>query len=198
VELAERVIRAVGGHPGVRRIQLVGSRAAGPAREESDWDFLVEARDFVAVAAALPSLLAPLEPLAQQWDRLSDEQCWMLILRGPTKVDLIFPEEPHEHEHPWKPSADNLDALDAHFWDWMLWLWSKETGGKREIVSSELQKLFVHLLDPLGVEEVPSSISEAVSSYRWARDRAEQRLGCVISRELDSEVAFKLDAGMTS
>jgi hypothetical protein len=192
VDLAERVIRAVGGHPGVRRIQLVGSRAAGHAREESDWDFLVEARDFTAVAAALPSLLAPLKPLAQQWDRLSDEQCWMLILRGPTKVDLIFPEEPHEHELPWKPSADNLHALDAHFWDWMLWLWSKETSGKSDVVASELRKLFVHLLEPLGVEALPSSIREAVSCYRTARNRAEQRLGCVISRDLDSGVAFKL------
>jgi hypothetical protein len=195
VDLGERVIRAVGGHPGVRRIRLVGSRAAGNAKQESDWDFRVEARDFAAVAAALPSLLAPLEPLAQQWDRLSHEQCWMLILRGPTKVDLIFPEEPHEHEPRWEPSADNLHALDAHFWDWMLWLWSKETGGKRDVVGSELRKLFDHLLDPLGVEEVPSSISEAVSSYRRARDRAEQRLGCAISRELDSEVAPKLTRG---
>jgi len=67
----------------VRSIELVGSRATGEARPESDWDFRVEARDFDAVAAALPALLAPLEPLAQQWDRLSDEQCWMLILRGP-------------------------------------------------------------------------------------------------------------------
>jgi hypothetical protein len=173
----------------VRRIELVGSRATGQARADSDWDFRVEARDFGAVAAALPELLAPLEPLAEQWDRLSDEQCWMLILRGPVKVDLIFPEEPHVHEPPWVPSAENLDAIDAHLWDWLLWLRSKEASGKDELVSAELEKLFVHLLRPLGVERVPSSVAEAVELYRPARDAAAARFGCAIPPVLEAEVA---------
>jgi hypothetical protein len=163
----------------------VGSRATGRARPDSDWDFRVEARDFAVVAAALPELVAPLEPLAQQWDRLSDEQCWMLILRGPVKVDLIFPEEPHVHEPPWVPSAENLGAIDAHLWDWLLWLSSKEG----ELVAAELEKLFVHLLRPLGVERVPSSIAEAVELYRPARDATAARLGCVIPPALEAEVA---------
>lgn len=167
----------------------MGSRATGQARADSDWDFRIETQDFDALAAALPELLAPLKPLAEQWDRLSDEQCWMLILRGPVKVDLIFPEEPHAHEPPWVPSAENLDAIDAHLWDWLLWLRPKEASGKRELVADELEKLFIHLLRPLGVERVPTSVADAVELYRPARDVAAATLGCVISPALEAEVA---------
>src|SRR5438874_1691048 len=80
MDLAERIIATVAPHAAVRTIHLVGSRAEGRATEFSDWDFRVDARDFNAAARALPQLLAPLEPLAQQWDRLSPESCWMLIL----------------------------------------------------------------------------------------------------------------------
>jgi predicted nucleotidyltransferase len=192
--LADRVTALVARHPEVRGIELAGSRATGHARPDSDWDFLVEARDFGAVAAALPELLAPLEPLAQQWDRLSDEQCWMLILRGPVKVDLIFPEEPHVHEPPWAPSTENLDAIDAHLWDWLLWLRSKERSGKDELVPAELEKLFVHLLRPLGAECVPSSVADAVELYRPARDAQAARFGCPIAPALEAEVAPALAA----
>jgi hypothetical protein len=112
----------------------------------------------------------------------------MMILRGPVKVDLIFPSERHEHEPPWKPAAENLEALDAHFWDWMLWLWSKHTSGKSDLVANELRKLRDHLLDPLGVERPPSSIPAAIAAYRGARDRAEQQFGFGVSRELETEV----------
>lgn len=155
----------------------------------SDWDFAVTTTDFSAVAPALPELLAPLEPLAQQWDRLSERFCWMLMLRGPTKVDLIFVEEPHAPEPPWELSAENLDSMDAHFWDWMLWLRGKRAKGETELVADELRKLFVHLLSPLGVSEIPSSISEAVSRYRDAREVTERRLGRHVQRALEHEVA---------
>jgi hypothetical protein len=180
VTLAERVTAAVSPHPAVRSIRLAGSRADGRATDLSDWDFLVEAGDFEAVAAALPRLVAPLDPLVQQWDRLSNEWCYMLILSGPVKVDLIFPSEPHEHEPPWQPSPDNLAAIDAHFWDWTLWLRSKEAAGKTEQVESELVKLFDHLLAPLGADRAPSSVAEAVQSYRALRSRP---------TELEQEVA---------
>jgi hypothetical protein len=177
----------------VRRIVLAGSRAEGRATEWSDWDFLVEAVDFAAAAVALPSLLAPLEPLVQQWDRLSREQCWMLILPEPAKVDLIFPGEPHALEPPWVPSADNLGPIDDHFWDWMLWLKGKEAGGKRALVGAELRKLHDNLLGPLGGEAVPSSLAEAVAAYQTARDRAERRFGRPVRREVEAAVAPVLE-----
>jgi hypothetical protein len=189
VTLEERVARALCAHPAVRRVELVGSRAEGGATELSDWDFRVEAEDFADLAAALPDLVEELEPLAAQWDRLSQTQCFMLIVPGPAKVDLIFPEQPHVHEPPWRPDRENLAELDAHFWDWMLWLNAKEAGGKREHVSDELEKLTAHLLGPLGVEQVPGSVAEAVAAYREARARAERDLGVAVPRELERAVA---------
>jgi len=189
VDLAKQIIDAVAPHPGVRSIYLVGSRAEGRATEQSDWDFRVETSDFAAVADALPRLLAPLKPLAQQWDRLSSEYCWMLMLRGPVKVDLILVDEPHIDEPPWKPSRDNLAGIDAHFWDWMLWLRGKEVAGKADLVATNLDKLFDHLLAPLGSERPPSSIREALALYRAARTRAERRFAHRVSRDLEAEVA---------
>jgi hypothetical protein len=125
----------------------------------------------------------------QQWDRLSPTWCWMLILPGPVKVDLIFPSEPHEPGPPWEPSADNLGAIDDHFWDWMLWLKGKEVAGKREQVGSELDKLFQHLLGPLGAARAPSSVAEAVDSYEAVRSRAEQRFGVAVPRDVEAVVA---------
>src|SRR5947207_675148 len=139
MNLDERIIATVAHHPAVRGIRLVGSRAEGRANEFSDWDFLVDTNDFDVVAQGLRELLAPLEPLVQQWDRLSPEWCWMLILHGPAKVDLIFPHEPHDNEPPWEPNAENLDAIDAHFWDWMLWLRSKHASAKTDLIASELE-----------------------------------------------------------
>ncbi len=173
----------------MRRIELGGSRAEGGATEWSDWDFLVEAGDFDALADALPPLLAPLDPVVQQWDRLSPTWCWMLILRGPVKVDLIFPDEPHVLEPPWEPSADNLGAIDDHFWDWIIWLKGKEAAGKREQVDAELDKLFQHLLGPLGAERLPASVPEAVESYQAARSQAERRFGMAVPRDVEAVVA---------
>jgi hypothetical protein len=194
VTLGDRVVRAVAAHPAVREIQLVGSRAEGHATELSDWDFHVETDDFEGLARSLPRLVAELGPLARQWDRLSREWCYMLILPGPAKVDLIFPDYPHTEEPPWEPSRDSLADLDAHFWDWMLWLSAKEAAGKNELVASELEKLTQHLLAPLGSERVPSSVAEAVGRYRAARDRSERELGVHVPRELESAVAPRLTA----
>jgi len=186
---------AVSPHPAVRHIELVGSRAEGRATRWSDWDFGVQTSDFAALAEALPELLIPLEPLVQQWDRLSSEQCWMLILSGPVKVDLIFPEVTHAKEEPWKAGADTLAGIDDHFWDWMLWLRGKEAAGKSDLVATELDKLFGHLLAPLGAERVPLSVADAVTVYRAARDRAERRFDTVVSRRVELEVAPALANG---
>jgi hypothetical protein len=180
---------AVGRHPAVRSISLAGSRAEGRATERSDWDFVVAADDFPALAVDLPGLCAPLAPIAMQWDRLSPHQCWMLMLRGPTKIDLLFPDEPHELEPPWEPTRENLSGIDDHFWDWTLWLRSKEAAGRREQVEAELEKLFRHLLGPLGVTETPGSVAEAVVVYRDARATAERRFDYEVPRDLETAVA---------
>lgn len=180
---------AVGRHPAVRSIELAGSRAESRANDRSDWDFVVVTDDFPALAAALPELCAQLEPLAQQWDRLSPYACWMLMLAGPTKIDLIFPEQPYEDEPPWEPARDNLTAIDDHFWDWALWLRSKEAAGRDELVTTELEKLFLHLLAPLGATRRPTSVADAVAIYRDARGEAERRFGIEVPRELEAAVA---------
>jgi hypothetical protein len=186
--LDDRVISTVQRHPSVRSVRLVGSRAEGRASPQSDWDYLVVTDDFGTLADDLSNLCAPLDPLAQQWDRLSSHYVWMLMLRGPVKIDLIFPDEPHEPEPPWTPTEENLAAIDRHFWDWTLWLDSKHPVGGHDLVASELDKLFAHILAPLGVERRPASIIEAVAEYERARARAEEPFGCRVPRELEAEV----------
>ena len=186
--LDDRIPALLKQHPAVIGVRLVGSRAEGRSHERSDWDFVVETSDFDAVATALPSLMQPLGCLSQQWDPLSPDWVWMLMLPGPIKVDLVIVGRPHAFESAYVPSAQNLEAIDMHFWDWMLWLRSKPLAN-RELHETELKKLFVHLLAPLGVESVPGSVGEAVVSYVDARSRAEARLGVKVPRSLEEEVA---------
>jgi hypothetical protein len=153
----------------------------------SDWDFVVATDDFPAVAPGMAVLLEPLEPLAQQWDRLSATYCWMVIVPGPHKLDFIF-AEPHECEPPWELDAHNLAGLDRHFWDWALWLRSKVAAHKTTVVGEELEKLSEHLLVPMGVAEPPSSLDDAVTRYVAARDRLERSLGVEVPRELERAV----------
>jgi hypothetical protein len=184
----------IGRHPAVNSVELVGSRARGEATELSDWDFEVETLDFGAIAEALPELVAPLEPLAQQWDRLSPHACYMLMLRGIGKVDLIF-DEPWESSPPWEVSAETLRGIDDHFWDWAIWLAAKDRAGKKEFVEAELRKMHEHLLGPLGVERVPSSIADAAAVYTAARAEAEDRVGVAVPRVVEDEVRRLLAAG---
>jgi hypothetical protein len=178
----------VSAHPAVRALELVGSRADGRAHELSDWDFAVDTDDFATVARALPSLVAPLEPLAEQWDRYSDHACYMLMLPGPTKVDLIFPSEKQEWAPAWEPSAETLEAIDRHFWDWALWLEQKRRHGSEAQLEKSLGDLFALLLRPLGVDRTPRSVVEAVDAYVAARDELEPRFGVGVPRALEEEV----------
>ena len=85
------IVAAVGAtlrHPSVLGVELVGSRAM-VHRPLSDWDFVVVTERFDEVARAPPALVAELEPLGQQWDRISAYPCYMLMLAGPVKVDLL-------------------------------------------------------------------------------------------------------------
>lgn len=175
------------GSPAIRSVSLVGSRQRGDATIWSDWDFKVRADDFAAVAQVLPTLIAPLEPLAAQWDRLSDEQCYMLIVDGPQKIDLIF-DEPHVHQPPHAVSATTLTTIDAHFWDWALWLTSKVGVGRLDLLATELAKMTDHLLGPLGIVATPGSLTDAVDAYLSARTNHEERFGAKVPRELGRQV----------
>jgi hypothetical protein len=187
-DLAASVAAVLLPHPNVRAVELVGSRATGSPTSLSDWDFEVETDAFDAVARALPELVTPLDPLAQQWDRISDYPCYMLMLSGPVKVDLIFPGEPYESLPPWTVTPGTLDGIDQHFWDWILWLASKREKGQDELVGRELAKMRDHLLGPLGVDRVPSSIEAAVERYRSARDEREREFGVEVWRRREREV----------
>ena len=171
----------------VRSVRLVGSRAEGTASALSDWDFAVETDDFCALAPRLSRLVEPLDPLVAQWDPLGKIRCYMLILGGPAKVDLIFDEE-QEESPPWLVTRETLPRVDDHFWDWALWLAAKRAGGKSEVVAQELQKMHRHLLGPLGVEAPPRSVDDAVDAYLSARDGAEARLSLRVPRTLEREV----------
>jgi len=172
----------------------MGSRARGEASQLSDWDYKIETRDFLAVAAGLRALVYPLRPIAQQWDRLSEHPCYMLMLRGIGKVDLIF-DERWEPRAPWEVSAKTLQGIDDHFWDWTIWLAAKDQAGKQEMVRTELQKMQEHLLAPLGVEDAPASVREAVEAYLAARAEAEELFTTEVSRALEDEVRRLMAAG---
>ena len=80
-----------------------------------------------------------------------------------------------------------LAGIDAHFWDWALWLRSK-LGRKDDIIAGELRKLHEHLLGPMGVTSAPASLGEAVTAYRAAREKCERRLGSQVSRTAENTV----------
>jgi len=187
VTIGDEAIAAVKRHPAVQDVRLVGSRATGTATALSDWDFAVETDDFEEVVRDIASLLDPLDPLVQQWDPLSDTWCWMAILRGPVKLDFIF-ANPHQSDPPWRPGTDNLIAIDSHFWDWVLWLAAKQTALKTDLVRSELDKLWWHILSPMGVESRPLTIEDALVSYLTARDRFERTLNLSVPRTLEHEI----------
>lgn len=185
--IADDVIDVLARHPAIGGVRLVGSRATGTENALSDWDFAVETDQFAEVARDVDLLVAPLEPIAQQWDPLSETWCWMAIVRGPSKLDFIF-SEAHQPEPPWQPNEATLGAIDDHFWDWALWLGSKQAGRKTKLVDRELQKMFEHILGPMGVESRPSRLDEAMDSYVTARARFEQRFGVAVPRVLEREV----------
>ena len=187
-DLPERVTAQLRDHPAIRGVELAGSRARGEAVELSDWDFAIDCTDFDEVAGGLPGLVRPLRPLAEQWDRLSPFPTYMLMLRGPVKVDFLFPHEPRAESPPWTVSSQTLAAIDDHFWDWALWLASKQQGGRTHLVNRELVKLFDHLLAPMGAGAAPVSVMSAVRDYSALRADLEARLGVTVRRDLDDEV----------
>jgi hypothetical protein len=188
VDLVTCVPELLGQHPSVTRVKLVGSRARVTPTALSDWDFGVETDDLAALKPALPGLVAPLEPLAEQWDPLGEPPAYMLVVRGPAKIDLIFFHETVPQRPAWRVGPDTLAALDAHFWDWILWLAAKGARGRDELVRGELKKMHGFLLGPLGVDAAPATIGEAVGAYLSAADEVERALGMEVPRALRDEV----------
>jgi hypothetical protein len=185
VTLPDEVIAVLSSDARIATVELTGSRARGEAAPLSDWDFAVTAAEFDDVRDALPELVRPLHPVVAQWDRLSRTWCYMLILAGPAKVDLLF-GRPHQPAGPWPVTASTLAGVDDHFWDWALWLRSKL--GRADIAAGELRKLHEHLLGPMGVTGAPASLGEAVTAYRAAREKCERRLGTHVSRNAEHTV----------
>jgi hypothetical protein len=182
------VHQAIGSHPSVKAITLIGSRARGDATSLSDWDFQVDTETFDEVEASMPQLVEPLHPLASLWDPLSHFATFMSILPGPTKVDFLFIDQPVEQKPPHKADADTLRSIDTHFWDWCLWLTSKVAKDKTDLVRDELDKMSGFLLEPLGITEQPKDLTTAVRAYTDARARHESRFGVEVPRALGSEV----------
>lgn len=200
--VAGEIAWAVLAHPAVTEVELTGTwprSAIGPF----GWSFRATAADLAALAADLPELLPGFDPLAVQWDRLSDHERLKLVLTGPIKVDLAFPDQPRGPEPPWRIGPDTLASVDAHFWDWTLWLVGKLHEGKNDRVLGELLTLSRHLLEPLGAAAYPGEpdrapfpvdLEQAADGYTRARDRLELRYGLRVPRRLETEIRPLLNA----
>ena len=187
MDTAERVRTRLEKHPAIRSVRLVGSRQRGDAVELSDWDFEVDVTDFYSVVRDLPAMVARLHPISQMWDPLSHHANYMLILRGPIKIDLLF-RQCQQKAPPWTVSGETLQAISDHFWDWILWIASKRSRHRHETVDEELKKIATHLLRPMGVAETPESIDRAVKLFKAASLRLENQLSVHSRKELETEV----------
>lgn len=187
-DLVEVAIALITKHPGVRRVELAGSRARGTHEELSDWDFAVDTWDFAAVARDLPGLVAPLHPLAEQWEPLGHFPVYQVMLRGPTKVEYLFLEYPQDPMPPVNPSKDTLSAINTHFWDWIWWLATKLAAGRHDLVAEHLPQLYRHLLQPMGVDLLPVDIDAAMRAFLARRNALEREYGISVTRALENEI----------
>jgi hypothetical protein len=187
-DLVGVAVALVAKHPAVTRVELAGSRSRGTHEELSDWDFAVETADFAAVARDLPTLVAPLDPLAEQWEPMGHFPVYQVLLRGPTKVEYLFLEHSQDAMPPVNPSKETLFAINTHFWDWIWWLATKATVGRQDLVAEHLTQLYGHLLRPMGVETVPESIGAAIRAFLARRDELERHCGLSVPRALEDEV----------
>ncbi len=179
---------ALEAHPAVRSVELVGSRATGRTHELSDWDLYVQADDFARIFRDLPGLVKPVQPLHQFWDPYGRHYAYMVLLTGPTKLDVCFFDEPHEYEPPYRVSAQTLETIELHFWDWILWTEQKRLAGDEAQMRESLELMYTHLLRPMGVEVEPTTVRDALADYLDARDRLERELGVTVDRTLEYEI----------
>jgi hypothetical protein len=192
-DLVTVAIELVAKHPAVRRVEFGGSRSRGTHEELSDWDFAVETSDFGAIARDLPSLVSPMDPLAEQWEPLGHFPVYQVMLRGPTKVEYLFLEQSQDPMAPVNPSRETLVAINTHFWDWIWWLATKASVGRSDLVAEHLPQLHRHLLGPLGVATVPSGVDAAILAFLPRRYALEREYGVDVPRALETEVRRGID-----
>jgi predicted nucleotidyltransferase len=185
VTLASRLVAA---HPAVTGVEFDGSRSRGTHDELSDWDFAVETSDFGPVARDMPRLVAPLEPLGQQWEPLGHFPAYQVLTRGPTKVEYLFLNEVQDAMPPVRPSPETLGAINTHFWDWIWWLITKASAGHHDLVAEHMPQLHTHLLHPMGIAVPPDRIDEAIAAFVGRRDALEREYGISLPRAVENEV----------
>lgn len=181
------------GHPAVTTVEFAGSRSRGTHDQLSDWDFAVETSDFDALARDLPALVAPLDPLGQQWEPMGHFPVYQVFLRGPTKIEYLFLEQSQDPMPPLEPSRETLAAINTHFWDWIWWLTTKAAIGRGDLVAAHLPQLHAQLLRPMGIVAVPASIEAAVAVFVTRRDALEEEFGVSVDRALENEVRDGID-----
>jgi hypothetical protein len=172
-------------------VTLGGSRERGRATELSDWDLYLVG-DPEAMMVQVPGVIASFGPLAAFWEPLAEEAGYMVVMDGPTKVDVFPTGGRRRIQPPWVLSAETLVEIDGHFWDWSLWLGGKTLRGQRELVADELIKMHNFLLKPIGVATAPADLGEAVGVYLDARASAMDALGVFVDPELGRQVSHAL------
>jgi hypothetical protein len=180
-------------HPAVTSVEFAGSRSRGTHTELSDWDFAVETSDFEALARDLPALVAPLEPLSQQWEPMGHFRVYQVLLRGPTKIEYLFLDQSQDPVPPREPGPETLDSINTHFWDWIWWITTKASIGRSDLVGGHLTLLHTHLLRPMGIDAVPVSIDAAIAAFVARRNALEEEYGVSVDRGLEDEVRRGID-----
>jgi hypothetical protein len=181
------------GHPAVKSVEFAGSRSRGTHEQLSDWDFAVETSDFDALARDLPALVAPLDPLGQQWEPMGHFPVYQVLLRGPTKIEYLFLEQSQDPMPPPEPSRDTLPAINTHFWDWIWWLTTKASIGRSDLVAEHMPQLHTQLMRPMGISAVPASIDSAIEVFVARRNALEEEFGVSVDRALENEVRHGID-----
>jgi hypothetical protein len=187
-DLVRVAIGLLSGHPAVTDVKFAGSRSRGTHEQLSDWDFTVETSDFEALAQDLPALVAPLDPLGQQWEPMGHFPVYQVFLRGPTKIEYLFLDRSQDALPPLEPSGDTLRAINTHFWDWIWWLTTKASIGRSDLVAEHMPQLYTQLLQPMGISAVPETIESAVEAFVARRNALEQEFGISVDRALETEV----------
>jgi predicted nucleotidyltransferase len=183
-----RLVDLIARIPAIQGLALVGSRADDDPTPLSDWDLEVTTNDFQGAAVGIIEVAAALHPLAVFFDPLGTRPNLTVVLDGPTKVDLIFPDVPFEAASPWEATGDTMTKIDWHFWDWTLWLAAKRLRGLDDIVDFSLEDQFAFVLEPMGVTQQPKSIEEAMDAYEEARGKKAAELGVEVDPTFGHQV----------